>query len=188
MSQNTGDKREDLQISLQLFAELHPEQRNTADQMQAFLHSHTDCFKRSCKPGHFTGSAWLINPAGDKVLLTLHHKLQRWMQTGGHADGNPDTLEVALREAEEESGILNIKAVTTGIFDIDIHLIPENTTKGEPAHYHYDVRYLLQAPHEAFNISSESDDLRWWSKEDFTNRQAELDASVIRMAERYFGT
>ena len=66
--------------------------------------------------------------------------------------------------------------------------IPENTTKGEPAHYHYDVRYLLQAPHEAFNISSESDDLHWWSKEDFTNRQAELDASVIRMAKRYFGT
>ena len=79
MSQNTGDTRKELQISLQLFAEQHPEQRNTADQMLAFLHSHTDCFKRSCKPGHFTGSAWLINPAGDKVLLTLHHKLQRWM-------------------------------------------------------------------------------------------------------------
>ena len=188
MSQNAEDKREEVQFSLQHFAKQHPEQDHTADQMLDFMRNHVDCFKRSCMPGHFTGSAWLINPAGDRVLLTLHHKLQRWMQTGGHADGNPDTLKVALREAEEESGIPNITPVNTEIFDIDIHLIPENTTKGEPAHYHYDVRYLLQAPHENFCISSESDDLRWWSKDDFANRQAELDASVIRMAERYFGT
>ena len=109
------------------------------------------------------------------------------MQTGGHADGDAQILRVALREAEEESGIQGIESVGSDIFDIDIHLIPENKAKGEPAHYHYDVRYLVRAPHEHFIISDESDDLRWWSKEDFSTHSAELDASVTRMAERYFG-
>lgn len=177
----------ELEKSLQIFANKHPEQTETADRMLTFLRTQKNCFLRSCKPGHFTGSAWLINPGGDKILLTLHHKLQRWMQTGGHADGDAQILRVALREAEEESGIQGIESVGSDIFDIDIHLIPENKAKGEPAHYHYDVRYLLRAPHEHFIISDESDDLRWWSKEDFSTHSAELDASVTRMAERYFG-
>jgi 8-oxo-dGTP pyrophosphatase MutT (NUDIX family) len=187
MSEAPGNDGQELENALLFYAEKHPEQRETAARMLHFLHTHADAFKRSCQPGHFTGSAWLINPAGDKVLLTLHRKLQRWLQTGGHADGEPDTLRVALREAEEESGIRGIKPVSPEIFDIDIHLIPENTTKGEPAHYHYDVRYLLRTPHENVVISDESDALRWCSKEDFTFRRDELDTSIHRMAERYFG-
>lgn len=187
MNAATGDKRDNLLKSLKIFAEQHPEQLETAARMTDFIRAHKNCFERSCKPGHITGSAWLTNPGGDKVLLTLHRKLKRWMQTGGHADGDPQPLRVALREAEEESGIPGIAPVHTEIFDIDIHLIPENTTKGEPAHFHYDVRYLLRAPHEAVSISDESDDLRWWDKEDISARRTELDESVIRMAERYFG-
>ena len=151
--------------------------------MLDFVRSTPHCFERSHAAGHMTGSAWLLNPAGDKALLTLHHNLQRWMQTGGHADGDPDTLRVALKEAEEESGITGIVPITEEIFDIDIHLIPARPAKGEPAHYHYDVRYLLRAPHEQYAISHESDDLTWWSAEDFATQAAELDASVLRMAE-----
>ena len=187
MNTATGDQREHLLKSLEKFAEQHPKQRETAARMADFIRAHEDCFERSCRPGHITGSAWLINPTRDRILLTLHRKLQRWMQTGGHADGDPQVLRVALREAEEESGISGIEPINPEIFDIDIHLIPENTTKGEPAHYHYDVRYLLRAPHEIFCITDESDDLHWWSKEDFSARRAELDESVTRMAERYFG-
>lgn len=156
--------------------------------MLRFITSAPDCFERSHTEGHITGSAWLVNPSGEKVLLTLHHKLQRWMQTGGHADGDPDTLRVALREAEEESGIPGIHPVSPEIFDIDIHLIPARPAKGEPAHYHYDVRYLLRSPHEEFAISEESDALAWWSADDFATRTAELDEAVQRMACRYFHT
>ena len=151
-----------------------------------FISTTPDCFERSHREGHITGSAWLVNPDGDKVLLTLHRKLQRWMQTGGHADGDPEPLRVALREAAEESGIDGITPLHHGIFDIDIHRIPGNKAKGEPAHLHYDIRYLLLAPHENFRISNESDALAWWSRREIAQKAAELDASVLRMAERYF--
>ena len=183
MSVQEADFRAPLCKALQKYAERHPEQKITADKMLDFVRSAPHCFERSHAAGHMTGSAWLLNPAGDKALLTLHHNLQRWMQTGGHADGDPDTLRVALKEAEEESGITGIVPISEEIFDIDIHLIPARPAKGEPAHYHYDVRYLLRAPHEQYAISHESDDLAWWSSEDFATRAAELDASVLRMAE-----
>jgi 8-oxo-dGTP pyrophosphatase MutT (NUDIX family) len=183
MSVQEADFRAPLCKALQKYAESHPEQKITADRMLDFVRSTPHCFERSHAAGHMTGSAWLLNPAGDKALLTLHHNLQRWMQTGGHADGDPDTLRVALKEAEEESGITGIVPITEEIFDIDIHLIPARPAKGESAHYHYDVRYLLRAPHEQYAISHESDDLAWWSAEDFATRAAELDASVLRMAE-----
>ena len=183
MSVQEADFRAPLCKALQKYAEKHPEQKITADKMLDFVRSTPHCFERSNAAGHMTGSAWLLNPAGDKALLTLHHNLQRWMQTGGHADGDPDTLRVALKEAEEESGITGIVPISGEIFDIDIHLIPARPAKGEPAHFHYDVRYLLRAPHEQYAISQESDDLAWWSAEDFATRAAELDASVLRMAE-----
>ena len=183
MNVQESDFRAPLCKALQKYAERHPEQNITADRMLDFVRSTPHCFERSHEAGHMTGSAWLLNPAGDKALLTLHHNLQRWMQTGGHADGDPDTLRVALKEAEEESGITGIVPISGEIFDIDIHLIPARPAKGEPAHFHYDVRYLLRAPHEQYAISQESDDLAWWSAEDFATRAAELDASVLRMAE-----
>ena len=183
MSVQEADFRAPLCKALQKYAESHPEQKITADRMLDFVRSTPHCFERSHAAGHMTGSAWLLNPAGDKALLTLHHNLQRWMQTGGHADGDPDTLRVALKEAEEESGITGIVPISGEIFDVDIHLIPARPAKGEPAHFHYDVRYLLRAPHEQYAISQESDDLAWWSAEDFATRAEELDASVLRMAE-----
>ena len=186
MDTHTNMFREKLCSELQIFARKHPEQKQTADTMCDFIASTPDCFERSHKAGHITGSAWLLNPGGDKVLLTLHRKLQRWMQTGGHADGDPEPLRVALREATEESGIRGILPLHHGIFDIDIHRIPENKAKNEPAHLHYDIRYLLRAPHENFSISDESDALAWWSHREIVQRAAELDDSVLRMAERYF--
>jgi 8-oxo-dGTP pyrophosphatase MutT (NUDIX family) len=96
-------------------------------------------------PGHFTGSALVINRRRDKVLLMHHKNLRRWMQFGGHADGEPDLSSVALREAAEESGFPQQAFAThRAIFDIDIHRIPANPRKNEPAHEHFDVRYLLE--------------------------------------------
>lgn len=179
--------RKKLCEELHFFAQQHPEQQQTADAICQFILSTPECFERHHKAGHITGSAWLINPAGNKVLLTLHRKLRRWMQTGGHADGEPEPLRVALREAEEESGIPGITPASTTIFDIDIHLIPANKDRNEPAHYHYDIRYLLRAPHEDFIISEESEALAWWEEADFGKQTEELDASILRMFTRYFG-
>lgn len=110
--------------------------------MISFIEEHQNCFERSLEIGHITASAWLLNQDGSRALLMHHRKLNRWLQLGGHCDGNPDVLAVAIKEAQEESGITNISPVSKDIFDIDIHCIPEN--KKEKEHYHYDVRFLLQ--------------------------------------------
>lgn len=96
-------------------------------------------------PGHFTGSAMVTNRRRDKVLLMQHKFLRRWMLFGGHADGEPDLSEVALREAAEESGFHEgAFTLHRAIFDIDVHPIPANPKRNEPAHEHFDVRYLLE--------------------------------------------
>ncbi len=125
-----------------------------------FVTRNTACFDRSLAEGHITGSAWIANPSRTKILLTHHRKLNRWLQLGGHSDSEPITLNVALREAKEESGLKHIHAMKEDIFDIDIHTIPPHG--GEPEHFHYDIRFFLQADdHAPLEISSESKDLAW---------------------------
>jgi len=140
------------------------------------------CYFRDHLPGHITGSAWIIDKSKQFTLLTHHAKLNKWLQTGGHADGDKDILRVALREAEEESGVRNFKLLQTGIFDIDIHPIPER--KDFPLHFHYDVRFLLQASmEEPLVISEESHDVAW-KKIDEIGELTNQNNSMLRMAEK----
>ena len=174
------DHRKLLCEELQRYLHSHPERAEVAQQILDFVVQTPDCFCRSHVAGHITGSAWLLSPDGSQALLTLHRKLGRWLQPGGHADGCSDTLSTALREATEESGMSGIVPLLREIYDVDIHRIPARAQ--EPAHLHYDIRYLLRAPHTQFCVSHESDDLAWWAPQDFANRRAELDEAVLRMA------
>jgi len=150
-------------------------------QIIKFVEKNPDCFERSLLKGHITGSAFIVNSKKTRTLLTHHHKLEKWLQLGGHSDGNPDTLNVALREAEEESGVKGIVAVSENIFDVDVHPIPEHGN--EPAHFHYDVRFLFQADDaQPLIISSESKDLAWIPLERITEYTTE--ESVLRMVRK----
>lgn len=150
-----------------------------------FLDQYPNAFERTLEVGHITASAWLVNKDNTKALLTHHRKLNMWVQLGGHCDGNTDALAVAIKEAQEESGIMNIKPVTGAIFDVDVHLIPEN--KKEKAHYHYDVRFLLQVmSDEDFVISEESHDLAWFDKN--RDNLPTQERSVVRMFEKWMTT
>ncbi len=161
--------------------EVQPEERA---KIIDFINNNPDCFMRSNLSGHITGSAWLIDETKTQVLLTHHKKLQEWLQLGGHADGDSDILNVALKEAHEESGITSIEPLSREIFDIDVHEIPEH--KGVPAHYHYDVRFLLVAKSKDFIISEESNDLAWISIKDIAQSNS-FDPSLRRMAEKSLG-
>ena len=148
------------------------------DQFMKFASDHVDCCERTLAVGHFTGSAWLVSADGARVLLTHHRKLDRWLQLGGHADGDGDLAAVALREAEEESGLSGL-TLEGGIFDLDRHLIPARGD--EPAHWHYDVRFVVRASIEAFQVSEESHSLAWKSIAEIAN-DADADESMRRMA------
>lgn len=126
----------------------------------AFVNDYTNCFDRELLIGHITGSAWILDKSGQFVLLTHHRKLNRWFQPGGHCDGDCDVMNVALKEALEETGVSDIQLAKEGIFDIDIHTIPER--KGVPEHLHYDVRFLFRADKDLpLLITEESNDLGW---------------------------
>jgi 8-oxo-dGTP pyrophosphatase MutT (NUDIX family) len=165
-------------------------QDQTIAQVNTFARNEPLCFERSHLPGHFTGSALVVTPDLNKVLLTFHAKLEKWLQLGGHADGHTQLHEVALREAEEESGLSDLQFFDlSSIFggtsslpspiDIDIHLIPE--CKGELAHHHYDFRYLIVATGSLdFIVSEESLMLRWVDVEDVPMLTSE--PSMVRQA------
>lgn len=175
------DHRAALYDQLVEYSERHPERADVAKQMLRFVCHTPDCFERSHLSGHITGSAWLLSPNGSRALLTLHRKLGLWLQPGGHADGDADTLRVALREAEEESGISGIRPLSTRIYDVDIHRIPAHPASGAPEHLHYDVRYLLQAPHERICLSEESVDLAWFTPQQLAELTPAVDESVLRL-------
>lgn len=141
-----------------------------------------DGYRRERLAGHFTGSAWLVDRAGARVLLTHHRKLGRWLQLGGHADGDDDLARVALREAEEESGLTGLE-LDPGIFDLDRHWIPARVDV--PAHWHYDVRFVVRAGgDEAFVVSEESLALAWRDIAGLVEEPA-ADESVRRMAGKW---
>lgn len=126
-----------------------------------FVEAEPECLLRACVPGHLTGSAWIVDAARERTLLTHHLKLEKWLQLGGHADGDGDLLAVALREGREESGLESLRAVSAEIFDVDRHWIPARKT--DPAHWHYDIRFMTEAnPEEPLvRAVNESKELAW---------------------------
>lgn len=152
-----------LQVLLERYEPEDEVEQESRIQMMSFLRREPACFERFCEEGHFTGSCWLVNAANSAVLLTHHRKLNMWLQLGGHADGDPDLLRVALREAAEESGLTAIHPLSENIFDLGVHTVP--SMGSSPAHVHYDVRFLLRTEDtRPFTVSEESYDLRWLSR------------------------
>lgn len=140
-----------------------------------------NCFDRALNVGHITASAWITDAAVEQALFTHHKKIGKWLQLGGHCDGNPNVVKVALTEAREESGLNDFQLKQIPIFDVDIHLISAHKTIA--AHYHYDIRFWLIADAKApLKISSESKDLKWLPIDRIKAYNKE--ASIMRMLEK----
>ena len=151
---------------LERYEKRHPEEEGCIGRIRELVRNSEDCFDRRCLPGHITASTWIVSSDTHRFLLTHHRKLERWLQLGGHADGDSDVVAVALREAREESGLQDFEfwwedeRFPTPI-DVDVHGIPARP--GEPAHEHHDIRFLLVAgPGQEVSISDESNALEWF--------------------------
>jgi 8-oxo-dGTP pyrophosphatase MutT (NUDIX family) len=172
----------DLARDFREYAMRWPDEAATASLFGDLLDDGADAFVRERLAGHFTASSWLVSADGTRTLLTHHRKLGLWLQLGGHADGERDLRIAALKEAQEESGLPGL-SIESGIFDLDRHWIPEH--KGVPAHWHYDVRYVVRAgAEEDYVVSDESHDLAWRSIAGLAG-DAGADASVRRMARKW---
>lgn len=164
------------------------EQTHELTRYRKFVEQTPDAFCRTHLAGHCTGSAFISSPCKEKVLLLFHPFLQRWLQPGGHADGDPDLLAVATREAHEETGLplsqlcpLPFAAKERVPFDLDIHEIPARGS--EPAHLHYDLRFLLIASPELSLVpETPSLKLAWLTLDEVSERTDE--ESVLRMIEK----
>ena len=154
--------RNNLFKKLNLYSPQDSNELTMYNSLLQFIDKTPDCFNSKLDTGHITGSAWILDYKKNSVLLTHHKKLNKWLQLGGHADGDSDILSVAEREAEEESGLKSIKYLSYDIFDIDVHIIPRNQNTLE--HSHYDIRFLFEANiNEPLFVSKESIDLLWVS-------------------------
>ncbi|MGE3285545.1 MAG: NUDIX hydrolase [Pseudonocardia sp.] len=138
-----------------------PQQDALRHALLAFLDARPDdACDRTCIPGHLTASALLVDADGTHTLLTLHPRVGRWVQLGGHCEPGDATLrEAALREAGEESGVAGLEIDPVPLH-VDVH--PVTCSLGVSTR-HLDVRYLVRAPAGAVpRISDESLALRWW--------------------------
>lgn len=164
------------------YALAYPAERRAATLFARFMAADPRAAARERRDGHLTGSAWLVSGDYRRALLTHHRKLDRWLQLGGHADGDTDLARVALREAQEESGLDGL-VVEAGIFDLDRHRIPARGD--DPEHWHYDVRFVVHARGgEAFAVSAESHALAWVDISTIASDAAQ-DESLRRMARRW---
>lgn len=136
----------------------------------AFLDAHEDAFLRENLVAHMTASAWVVNPARDKVLMVYHRLYDSWAWTGGHADGETDLLSVALRECREETGVEHVRPVSEDIYSLEILTVDGHEKRGQyvPSHLHLNVTYLLEAD-ESDRVQiceAENSGVRWFSLEE----------------------
>ncbi len=154
-----------------------PELAATRTQMLELLDTRPDPLNRTERPGHFTGSALVVDEQRERLLVLFHTKLQIWVQPGGHADGDANLAHVALREATEETGMSGL-AVWSSVVDLDIH---EVRPPAEDPHLHHDVRFLVVAgPDSVLDPNEESQAHRWVDERELA--QFGADAGLLRLA------
>jgi 8-oxo-dGTP pyrophosphatase MutT (NUDIX family) len=151
--------------------------RDTLD----FCVAHDDALHRSCSEGHLTASAWVVDHSGKRGMLLLHAKVGRWLQPGGHADGDSNLAAVALKEVSEETGLAGLEVWSEPV-DIDVHLFV-NRKGTELDHLHHDVRFLVRAGVGAVaETNHESEGHRWVRADELHDPSLELDESTLRLA------
>lgn len=160
-------------------ARLDPSCEPARQQVLELLDTHGAALAdRTCAPGHLTGSALVVEEGTGRMLVLFHRKLQRWLQPGGHADGDHELAGVALREATEETGITGLRVVVPAV-DLDIHEVDHGDALGN--HLHLDLRFVVLAPNGSVPEGNhESEALRWVDLDEL--RALADETGVLRLA------
>jgi 8-oxo-dGTP pyrophosphatase MutT (NUDIX family) len=145
-----------------------------------WLASADDPFDRECtEPGHAVAGSWIVDPDRRRVVLIYHDELHRWLQPGGHGDpGEDDPPLIACRETREETGVA-YDPRRSELLDIDVH---EVVSPSEPAHLHFDFRFLVLLPEQPLSLGSDAEDGGWFTSAEV--RAREPDAGMLRMLEK----
>ncbi len=145
-----------------------------------FLAKNEDAFSRENLVAHMTASAWIVNPERTRTVMVYHRIYDSWSWTGGHADGETDLLAVALREAREETGLRNVRPLSSEIFSLEVLTVDGHEKRGEyvPSHLHMNVTYLLEADEsEPLHVcEDENKGVRWFG----------LDEALLASTEPWF--
>lgn len=152
------------------YSPFNEQERRDRDQILRFLEQNEDAYLRSNLTAHMTASAWAVNRARDRVLMVYHKLYDSWSWTGGHCDGDADTLSVALRELSEETGASHLRPVSEEIYSLEILTVDGHEKRGEyvPSHLHLNLTYLVEVDEgDVLRIcEAENSGVRWFSLEE----------------------
>ncbi len=162
------------------YAVLHPEEGEIARNIATFVREQANPFSRGCVEGHITGSAFVTDPAMERILLVHHAKLRKWLQPGGHCETGETALDASRRETFEETGIVVGQPHSLLPFDIDIHTIPARAAV--LVHLHLDIRYLFLVKESEPRLNDESTELAYLDLDEALHRNPE--PSIVRAVDK----
>lgn len=162
---------------LENYVPYNEQEENDKEMMLEYINTYDDVLTRDNRACHFTASSWIVNKNRTKVLMIYHKLYNSWAWTGGHCDGDDDTLHVALKEATEETGVEKFKILSDGVYSIEIASVDAHVKRGKyvPTHLHLNISYLLEADENAkLKIKEdENSGVRWFDINDVKNITSE---------------
>jgi len=159
-----------LKEQIENYKPYNEQEEKDKETMLKYINTFDDVLTRNNEFGHFTASSWAVNKERTKVLMIYHNIYKSWAWTGGHADGESDLLNVAIRELKEETGVKNVKVLKDDIFSLEMICVNGHIKKGKyvSSHVHLNLTYLLEVDeNEVLKVKEdENSGVRWISIED----------------------